>query len=90
MDKIKIDRSFVRGLAAGSDGEAIIRAVLGMSQALGIRSNAEGVEEELQMDMLGREGCNEAQGFLFGRPMPADQFSALLAAGPELGCVAAA
>ena len=60
FDKIKIDCSFVHGLAEGSDSEAIIRAALGMSQTLGIRSNAEGVEEEVQVDMLRREGCGEA------------------------------
>ena len=90
FDKIKIDRSFVRGLAAGSDSEAIIRAVLGMSQALGIRSNAEGVEEEVQVDMLRRAGCDEAQGFLFGRPMSAEDFTALLAAEPGAAAATAA
>ncbi|MBK1660577.1 putative bifunctional diguanylate cyclase/phosphodiesterase [Paracraurococcus ruber] len=80
FDKIKIDRSFVRNLSGGSDSAAIIRAVLGMSHALGIRSNAEGVEEAEQMALLGQEGCEEAQGFLFGRPMPAEEFAAVIAA----------
>lgn len=79
FDKIKIDRSFVRNLGESPDSTAIIRAVLGMSRALGIRSNAEGVEDMGQMALLSQEGCEEAQGFLFGHPMPADEFSGFMA-----------
>ncbi len=79
FDKIKIDRSFIGGLGRDPQAAAIVGAVLGMGRALGIRVNAEGVENERQAQLLREEGCEEVQGFLFGRPMPADEFLALLA-----------
>jgi diguanylate cyclase (GGDEF)-like protein len=85
FDKIKIDRSFVGGLGRTEDAMAIIRAVIGMSRALGIRCNAEGVETEEQARMLREEQCDEVQGFLFGRPMSASEWRAVLRAEPRLG-----
>jgi EAL domain-containing protein (putative c-di-GMP-specific phosphodiesterase class I) len=85
FDKIKIDRSFVGGLGRTEDAMAIIRAVIGMSRALGIRCNAEGVETEEQARMLSEEQCDEVQGFLFGRPMSASEWRAVLRAEPRLG-----
>ncbi|MFC7541937.1 EAL domain-containing protein [Siccirubricoccus deserti] len=61
---------------------AIIRAVLGMSRALGIRTHAGGVEDERQAALLKGEGCEEVQGYLFGRPMTAEAFTTMLAARP--------
>jgi diguanylate cyclase (GGDEF)-like protein len=92
FDKIKIDQSFVRNLGADAEADAIVRAVVGISHALGMRANAEGVETETQAAMLREEGCGEVQGYLFGRPMPAEAFAAMLADGaavPELAEVAA-
>ncbi len=77
FDKVKIDRSFVRHLGSDRNAEAIVRAVIGMSAALGVRVNAEGVETATQADLLRREGCQEVQGFLFGKPMPAPEFAAM-------------
>ena len=79
FDKIKIDRSFVQNLQADGHGAEIVRAVLRMSHALGIRVNAEGVEHEHQAAMLHEEGCEEVQGFLFSRAVDGAAFSELLA-----------
>ncbi|GGC26448.1 hypothetical protein GCM10011504_00910 [Siccirubricoccus deserti] len=78
FDKLKIDSGFVRGMDRSAESAAIIRAVIGLSHSLGIRVNAEGVETSGQLQALRREGCEEAQGYLFGRPMPPREFAALL------------
>ncbi len=79
FDKIKIDRSFVSNLGKDPQASEIVRAVLRMSHAMGIRVNAEGVEQQHQIPTLRDEGCEEVQGFLFGRPLPADEFAKRLA-----------
>jgi diguanylate cyclase (GGDEF)-like protein len=79
FDKIKIDKSFVSNLGSDAEAGAIVRAVVGITRSLGIRANAEGVETEAQAAMLRQEGCGEAQGYLFGRPMPAAGFLDVLA-----------
>jgi diguanylate cyclase (GGDEF)-like protein/PAS domain S-box-containing protein len=81
FDKIKIDRCFVRDLGASADCEAIVRAVTGLGGSLGIATTAEGVETEEQLERLRAEGCDEAQGFHLGRPMPAADIRALLDRG---------
>jgi diguanylate cyclase (GGDEF)-like protein len=70
FDKIKIDRSFVNELATRQDSLAIIRAVTGLGNSLGIATTAEGVETDAQLEMLSREGCTQAQGFLISKPRP--------------------
>ncbi|BDG73899.1 putative bifunctional diguanylate cyclase/phosphodiesterase [Roseomonas fluvialis] len=79
FDKLKIDRSFIASLGTDPSASAIVDAVLGITRALGVRANAEGVETEEQARMLCERGCNEAQGWLFGRPVPASQIDTLLA-----------
>ncbi|MFO1127438.1 MAG: bifunctional diguanylate cyclase/phosphodiesterase [Rhodospirillales bacterium] len=81
FDKIKIDRSFVRGVTDpnGSD-RAIVRAVVALGRSLGMLSLAEGVESEAQLQALRAEGCRQVQGFLTGRPMPASAVGPFLAA----------
>ena len=74
FDKIKIDRGFIRSLGQDANSDAIVRAVVGITRSLGVRANAEGVENDEQARMLLSEGCGEVQGYLFGRPMPADDF----------------
>jgi diguanylate cyclase (GGDEF)-like protein len=69
FDKIKIDRSFVAHLGA-PDADAIVRAIISLGRALGMRANAEGVETAEQAARLRAEGCEEVQGFHFGRPVP--------------------
>ena len=78
FDKIKIDRSFVSDLATREDSMAIVRAVTGLGKSLGIVTTAEGVETDAQFDLLRREGCTQAQGFLFSRPRPAADVETML------------
>jgi diguanylate cyclase (GGDEF)-like protein/PAS domain S-box-containing protein len=78
FDKIKIDRSFVTDLATREDSMAIVRAVTGLGKSLGIVTTAEGVETDAQFDLLRREGCTQAQGYLFSRPRPAADVETML------------
>ena len=78
FDKIKIDRSFVQNLGSDPNAEAIVRAVVGLSDALGISTNAEGVESLEQAALLQAHGCREVQGFLYSRPVPSKALHALL------------
>jgi EAL domain-containing protein (putative c-di-GMP-specific phosphodiesterase class I) len=75
IDTLKIDRSFVIGIGDSRGDESIIRAVIGMAQSLNLRTVAEGVETELQRAFLQREGCEQMQGYLFGKPMAAGAFA---------------
>lgn len=74
VDAIKVDRSFVEGIGADHHAEAICDAVLRLGQALGTRVIAEGVETETQLEFLRRRRCDEAQGYLIGKPVPAEEF----------------
>ncbi len=78
FDKIKIDRSFVHDLDRSRDSEAIVRAVVTLGNSLGIQTCAEGVEHADQLLRLESEGCDEAQGYLFCRPMPAADAQAFI------------
>jgi len=78
FDKIKIDRSFVHGLASNADSKAIIRAVTGLGTSLGITTTGEGVETLEELEYLRREGCTEAQGYFFSKPKPAREVLKLL------------
>ncbi len=69
FDKIKIDRSFVGRLGDDPNAAAIVRAVVGLGEALGVCANAEGIETPAQAELLRQLGCREGQGYLFGRPM---------------------
>jgi predicted signal transduction protein with EAL and GGDEF domain len=70
FDKIKIDRSFVSELGTSKDSLAIVRAVAGLGKSLGMVTTAEGVETADQLDLLSREGCTQAQGYLISKPRP--------------------
>jgi EAL domain-containing protein (putative c-di-GMP-specific phosphodiesterase class I) len=78
FDKIKIDQSFVRELGQKSDCTAIIRAVTGMCESLGITATAEGVETRRQLRLLQGERCTEVQGYLISKPLPAHEIPALI------------
>jgi predicted signal transduction protein with EAL and GGDEF domain len=78
FDKIKIDQSFIRDLATRDDCVAIVRAVTGLGQSLGIATTAEGVETKEQLELLRQHGCGEVQGYLFSRPRPATEVEAML------------
>ncbi len=82
FDKIKIDRSFVSELATRDDSMAIVRAVTGLGKSLGIATTAEGVETDVQFELLLREGCTQAQGYLFSRPRPAREVESMLSRVP--------
>ncbi|SHI68952.1 diguanylate cyclase (GGDEF) domain-containing protein [Roseomonas rosea] len=78
FDKVKIDRSFIRNLEKDASAVTILRAVLGMSNALGLSTLAEGVETAAQAEMLRHEGCESAQGYLFGRPLTPEALDELM------------
>jgi diguanylate cyclase (GGDEF)-like protein len=78
FDKIKIDLSFIRRLGVDPEAAAIVRAVIALSDAMGVTTIAEGVETQTQADMLRLDGCHLAQGYLFGRPMPSEDFAKLI------------
>jgi len=78
IDAVKIDRSFIKELATSEDAHAITWTIIMMCQALGLEAVAEGVETKEQREVLIELGCNEAQGYLFGRPMPADRLERFL------------
>jgi EAL domain-containing protein (putative c-di-GMP-specific phosphodiesterase class I) len=81
FDVLKIDRSFVQGLPDDPRNTAIVQAIVAMARALDYRVVAEGVETFAQADSLRGYGCNEMQGFLYGRPVPAAEFAACLRRG---------
>lgn len=75
IHEVKIDRTFVRDLPDNKSNLAIVRAVVGMASALGLKVIAEGVETAGQRDALAANGCVHFQGWLYGRPQPADEFA---------------
>jgi EAL domain-containing protein (putative c-di-GMP-specific phosphodiesterase class I) len=82
LSRIKIDRSFVRSIANNAEDAAIVRSLIAMAHNLGLAVIAEGVETELQATVLLNERCEEAQGFLFAKPLPAADFEAYLRTQP--------
>jgi EAL domain-containing protein (putative c-di-GMP-specific phosphodiesterase class I) len=78
VDVLKIDRAFVHGLGSEAEDSAIVKAVVGMAQALEMGVVAEGVETEDQVECLRALGCDRAQGFFFGRPGEASSITPLL------------
>jgi len=73
FDKIKIDRCFVEEIAERKDCQAIIQAVVALATSLNMTTTAEGIENEGQLTRLKADGCDQAQGYFFSRPTPADQ-----------------
>jgi diguanylate cyclase (GGDEF)-like protein/PAS domain S-box-containing protein len=78
LDALKIDRAFVSGMSGSAEHMAIVSAIINLARALGISVVAEGVETEEQARKLKSLGCDEAQGYLFGRPIPAEEMANLL------------
>ncbi|WP_164635114.1 EAL domain-containing protein [Rhodopseudomonas sp. BR0G17] len=83
VDTIKIDRSFIAGLNDGACSLAIVNAIVGLGNNLGLDVVAEGVETQPQQEYLAAIGCQFAQGFLFGKPMPAEDAERLLIRSPK-------
>ncbi|OYV96587.1 MAG: hypothetical protein B7Z62_07915 [Deltaproteobacteria bacterium 37-65-8] len=81
LDQIKIDQSFVRDITSDPNDAAIVQTIIAMAETLGLNVVAEGVETEAQREFLELRGCTHYQGYLFSRPVPIEQFEALLKKG---------
>ncbi|MDR9468471.1 EAL domain-containing protein [Marinospirillum sp.] len=79
VDKLKIDQSFVMGMDINKDDHTLVEAMVEMSHKLGLEVIAEGVETESILALLSQIGCDQVQGYYYSRPLPADEFEALLA-----------
>lgn len=84
LDNLKVDRAFVQDIAASAGDASITRAVIHMGHELALKVVAEGVETEAQLEALQAAGCDEVQGYLFSRPVPAEEILPLLAGGRSL------
>ena len=76
--QLKIDQSFVRDIPTDSSDKAIVRTIIAMAQSMDLEVIAEGVETDSQLSFLVNYGCRHFQGYLFGKPMPIEQFDATL------------
>jgi predicted signal transduction protein with EAL and GGDEF domain len=80
IDRIKIDRSFMRDVTTQPNAAAVVQSILHLAQSLGLGCIAEGVETPEQLDYLQQRLCSEIQGFLFSKPLPAEELPAFLKA----------
>ena len=78
IDKLKIDRTFVRDIPADPDDVAIVSAIIDLARNMGITSIAEGVDRPEQLEFLRKRGCEEMQGYLMSKPLPPEKFAAWL------------
>ena len=78
LEKLKIDRSFVKDILTDASDAAIAKTIVALAQSLGLEVIAEGAEIETQRDLLSRNGCPAYQGYLFNRPVPLAEFEALV------------
>nr|WP_286946189.1 EAL domain-containing protein [Pseudomonas sp. UBA6718] len=78
LDKLKIDQSFVRGLGDNPQNQAIVTAIVQMARSLGLHTVAEGIEDEATRQLLVELGCDQGQGYLFARPLPAAELNSFV------------
>ena len=89
FDKIKIDRCFIKGLGDNSESDAIVQAVAGLADSLGMTTTAEGVETREQLDLVRSLGCTDVQGFYYSPPVPACELAKVFADRPGANVAAA-
>jgi len=87
FDRIKIDRSFVGDMVSNKDAAAIVNSIMSLGRAIGRRVIAEGVETPAQLDLLRRQGCNEVQGYLIGKPLPIEHYADVTGGAEPRGAV---
>ena len=75
VDGVKIDRTFIAGILSEGDHRALTRAIIGISQSLGIETVAEGIEQQEQYEALRQAGCEFGQGYWLGKPMTQSEFT---------------
>ncbi|MCH7942709.1 MAG: EAL domain-containing protein [Proteobacteria bacterium] len=80
LDRLKIDQSFVRDILTSEQDASITKTIIQLGHSLGLKVIAEGVESERQLEFLRQSGCDEAQGYYFSRPVPAEELAAMLRA----------
>lgn len=88
LDRLKIDKSFVRELQANTDDAAIVRSTIGLGKLLGLSVIAEGIEDDATAELLRSMGCDEGQGYYFGRPIPAAEFEQTFLMNSRISVVA--
>lgn len=84
VDTLKIDQSFIRDIIDDSEDALIVKSAISLGQGLGVRVVAEGVEHHEQLGLLNELGCDEVQGFLLGRPAPAQEINTRLVANATI------
>jgi EAL domain-containing protein (putative c-di-GMP-specific phosphodiesterase class I) len=83
LDQLKIDQSFIRDIVIDSSDQAIVRTIIAMAKNMNLNVIAEGVETDMQRDLLISMGCHNFQGYLFSKTAPMEQFEALLNQGGD-------
>jgi EAL domain-containing protein (putative c-di-GMP-specific phosphodiesterase class I) len=78
MDTLKVDRSFVVGMAQSSESRTIVSTIISLAHSLGLKVVAEGVETEEQLNLLRQLKCDEMQGFLLSRPVASTEIASFL------------
>jgi diguanylate cyclase (GGDEF)-like protein/PAS domain S-box-containing protein len=81
LDKLKIDQSFTNSMTNNTDSENIVDAIISLAKSLNLKTIAEGVETKQQLDMFKQKKCDGIQGYYFSKPIPADEFMALMKKG---------
>jgi diguanylate cyclase (GGDEF)-like protein/PAS domain S-box-containing protein len=84
IDSLKIDQSFVQGITTSAQDAMIVDSIIGLAQRMKLRVVGEGVESNEQLAYLSTRGCDELQGYLFSKALPADEFAALVKSGKQL------